>query len=122
VALSLAHEQHLSHRWRAYAQLNVAYLGTGELLPQQQRNAITSGMLAFDYRSSSALTLTLQLDGHTAAYSESNLDLLGAAWILTLGGEYRWPSLWYIQMGVSEDVKIEASPDVNFVISIGKAL
>jgi hypothetical protein len=121
VTLTLAHEYQLSSRWQAYAQLNLAYLGTGELLPEQQRNSMLSGMLAFDYRYSRALALTLQLDGHTAAFTASNLALLGDAWILTVGGEYRW-SHWYIQVGVSEDIQVEASPDVNFVLSVGKAL
>jgi hypothetical protein len=39
---------------------------------------------------------------------------------MTIGGEYRWRSQWYLQLGVSEDIKVEASPDVNFVLSVGK--
>jgi hypothetical protein len=120
-ALSVAHEQVLSSRWIAYAQVNAAYLGAGELLPDQQHNSLFSGMLAFDYRFSTAFTVTLQLDGHTAAFDDSQLELLGSAWILTVGGDYRWRSGWRAQFGVSEDVKVEASPDVNFVISVGKA-
>jgi len=118
--LTLAHEQVLSSRWIAYAQVNATYLGSGELLAEQQRSSVASGTLAFDYRYTSALTITLQLDGHTAAFSDSSLDLLGSAWILTVGGEYRWRSGWRAQFGVSEDVKVEASPDVNFVFSVGK--
>jgi long-subunit fatty acid transport protein len=79
-----------------------------------------SGALTFDYRFSPALALTLQFDGHTAAFSDSHLPLLGSAWIMTLGGEYRWRSHWYLQLGVSEDIKVEASPDVNFVLGVGK--
>jgi hypothetical protein len=120
VALSLVHEHRISSRWHSYAQLNFAYLGTGELLPTQQSNSMWSGLLAFDYRYSKALTLTLQIDGHTAAFADSDLDMLGTAWILTVGGEYRWQSRWYLQVGVSEDVKVEASPDVNFVLSVGR--
>jgi hypothetical protein len=118
--LTLAHEHSLSSRWLAYAQVNGAYLGVGELLPMQQRQSMWSGMLALDYLYSPALSLTLQLDGHTAAFDDSQLDLLGSAWILTFGGEYRWRSHWRAQVGVSEDVKVAASPDVNFVLSIGK--
>jgi hypothetical protein len=119
-ALNLAYEQKLSSRWTAFAQLNFAYLGNGDLLPEQQRSSMWSGTLTFDYHYSPALALTLQFDGHTAAYSDSNLPLLGSAWIMTLGGEYRWRSRWYLQVGVSEDIKVEASPDVNFVLSVGK--
>ena len=120
VALSLAYEKTLSSRWTAYAQLNFAYLGNGDLLPAQQRDSMWSGMLTFDYHYSPALALTVEFDGHTAAYADSNLPLLGDAWILTVGGEYRWRSRWFLQLGVSEDIQVEASPDVNFVLSVGK--
>jgi hypothetical protein len=119
-ALSLAHEQVLSSRWRAYAQLNFSYLGKGELLSELQNATVWSGLLTFDYCYSPALSLTVQFDGHTAAFADSGLALLGNAWIMTLGGEYRWRSRWYLQLGVGEDIKVEASPDVNFVISVGK--
>jgi hypothetical protein len=121
-ALSLAYEQRLSSRWSAYTQLNFAYLGKGDLLSEQQRSSMWSGTLTFDYHYSPALALTLQFDGHTPGYSDSNLPLLGSAWIMTLGGEYRWHSRWFLQLGVSEDIQVEASPDVNFVLSVGKGL
>jgi hypothetical protein len=120
VALSLAYEKTLSSRWSAYAQLNFAYLGKGDLLAEQQRDSMWSGTLTFDYHYSPAFALTLQFDGHTAAYADSNLPLLSDAWIMTIGGEYRWRSRWFLQLGVSEDIQVEASPDVNFVLSVGR--
>ncbi len=121
-SLALAHERILSSRWLAFAQIAGTYLGSGDLLSNQQRHWVGAGLLGFDYRYSTALTLTAQLDGHTAAFKDSGLTLLGDAWILTLGGEYRWRTHWSAQIGVSEDVKVDASPDVTFVISVGRSL
>jgi len=120
-SMTLAHERNLSSRWLAFSQVNATYLQTGDLIPDQQRHVIWSGLAGFDYRYSNALALKLQLDAHTAAFKNTGLDLLGNAWILTLGGEYRWLSHWRMQLGVSEDVKVAASPDVNFVLSVSKA-
>jgi Protein of unknown function (DUF3187) len=118
--LSIAHEQALSSRWTAYGQLSTTYASEGDLLSNQQRKWLASGMLAVDYCYSQTLRLTLQLDGHTAAFDDSNLELLGDVWILTVGGEYRWPSQWRLQVGVGEDIKVDASPDVNFAMSLSK--
>ena len=119
-SLSIAREQILSSRWIAYGQLSATYASEGDVLSNQQRKWLASGMVAVDYCYSQALRLTLQLDGHTAAFDDSNLELLGDAWILSMGGEYRWPSNWWLQLGVGEDIKVDASPDVNFAISLSK--
>ncbi|HKQ31266.1 MAG TPA: DUF3187 family protein, partial [Burkholderiales bacterium] len=58
-----------------------------------------------------------QLDAHTSAY-DSNLDFLGDAVVLTVGGDYRFSSGWRLDLGVSEDIAVEHSPDVVFVIGV----
>lgn len=119
-SLSIAHQQTLSSRWTAHGQLSTTYASAGDVLGSQQRKWLAGGMLAFDYRYSQPLKLTLQLDGHTAAFDNSNLGLLGDAWILTMGGEYHLPSNWRLQVGVGEDIKVDASPDVNFTMNLSK--
>lgn len=122
VSLNLAREYALSSRWTAHAQLNAIYLGAGDFLRYRQRSWMWSGMAAFDYRYSQSISLTVQLDGHTAAFDETSLDMLGPAWTLTVGGEYRWRSGWRAQFGVGEDVKVDASPDVTFTLTLQKGL
>jgi uncharacterized protein DUF3187 len=121
-ALSVAHEHALSGRWTTFAQVDGIYLGSGDFLSAQQRRFLWSGLFGFDYRYSSALTFTVQFAGHTAAFTDSSLDLLGNAWIATFGGEFHFNKDWRVQLGVTEDIKVDASPDVTFIISIKKSL
>ena len=119
-SIGLSHERAISSRWQTFGQLGVTYLGTENLLRNQQRHTVWSGSLGFDYLYSQALTLTMQLDGHTAVFKNSSQNLLGNAWILTTGGSYRFGKNWRAQFGVGEDVKVDASPDVTFVVMVGK--
>jgi hypothetical protein len=118
--LSLAQNYDLSRRWSTFAQANASYSTHGDLLPAQQRSFVWSGLVGCDYRYSRNLSLTVQLDAHTAAFKDSSLDLLGDAWILTFGGEYVFDNGWRAQFGLSEDVKVESSPDVTFVFHLVK--
>src|SRR5215471_9116153 len=64
-SISFAHESALSSRWLLSAQANAIYLGSGDLLPSQQKQVVWSGFVGFDYRYSNSLALTVQLDAHT---------------------------------------------------------
>ena len=121
-SLNIAHERALSSRWTVHAQLNAIRLGSGDFERDRQRSWMWSGMTAFDYRYSQNVSLTLQVDGHTAAFNDTAIEMFGPAWTLTVGGEYRWRSGWRAQVGVGEDVKVDASPDVVFTLTLEKAL
>jgi len=120
-SLTLAHERELSSRWTTHVQANATYLGKGDYFAGQQRSWLWSATAAFDYRYSENLSAMVQLDGHTAAVDDTVINILGPAWILTVGGEYRWRSGWRTQFGVGEDVKVGASPDVTFVVTVGRS-
>jgi hypothetical protein len=117
---TFAGEHALSSRWRTFGQVGVIYARQGGRLEDMQQEWIAQGMVGLDYLASDALTFTLQLDAHTAAYRDTPLELLGHAWILTAGGRYKFENDWQVQMAVGEDIKVEASPDVNFLFAISK--
>ncbi|HTE42729.1 MAG TPA: DUF3187 family protein, partial [Steroidobacteraceae bacterium] len=75
------------------------------------------GLLAFDYRYTAAISLTVQFDAHTAHYDASDLKMLGSAWLLSVGGQYQW-KYWTAQLAVGEDIKVRASPDVDFILTV----
>jgi hypothetical protein len=66
------------------------------------------------------LHLKAQADAHTAAFNDTALDYLGDSLVLTVGGDYEFASGWQLDLGVSEDVQVEASPDVVFVVGVRK--
>ena len=117
VSLLLAAQRGLSDRWSIFGQAAATYLGDGDLLPDQQRSVAWSGMAGVSVQTWRGLSLKAQIDAHTAAY-DSNLDFFSEAVVLTVGGDYCFESGWRLELGVSEDLAVEHSPDVVFVLGV----
>jgi Protein of unknown function (DUF3187) len=117
-SLVLAATHRLSERWEAFGQAAVTWLGDGEILSEQQRSVVWSGMAGIAWRAIGGLHLKAQIDTHTAVFDPSQLDFLGDAVLLTVGGDYRFDSRWRLDLGVSEDIAVEASPDVVLIIGV----
>lgn len=117
VSLVLAGQRGLGDRWSVFGQAAATYLGDGDLLANQQRSVVWSGMGGVGVRAWRGLSLKAQIDAHTAAY-DSDLDFFGDAVVLTVGGDYLFESGWRLDLGVSEDLAVEHSPDVVFVAGI----
>jgi hypothetical protein len=122
VAISLAAERRWSTRWEAYAQASFTALGNGDLLPRQQRDFVASGMLGVTFQVIGGLHAKLQLDAHSAVFDGSDLDFLGKAAILNIGGEYRFENGWIFDAGVSEDIDVDASPDLVLLFGLRRGL
>lgn len=117
VSLTLAGERRLDGDWSVFGQAGVTWLGDGELLPNQQRSVVWSGMAGLGGRVWRGLSLKAQIDAHTAAF-DSDLDFLNEAIVLTVGADYRFASGLLMNIGVSEDIAVEHSPDVVFFFSV----
>lgn len=117
VSLILAGEQRLSGRWSAFGQASVTWLGDGELLAYRQESMVWSGLAGLGWRAWRGLSLKAQVDAHTAAF-DSELAFLSEAIVLTVGGDYRFASGWRLDLGVSEDIAVERSPDVVFLFGL----
>jgi hypothetical protein len=120
-SLIVAAERRLTDRWSTFGQAGVSYLGEGGLLADRQRSVVWSGMAGVGFNVLQSLELKLQLDAHSAAFDRAQLAFMGEALILTVGGSYRFAG-WQFDAGVSEDVKVDASPDVVFVFGLRRAL
>ncbi len=122
VTLAVAAEHRWDARWSAYAQIGVTWLGEGDLLPDQQRNLVWSGLAGMSWRIGPRLALKAQADAHSAAFTGTRLDMLGEALILSIGADYRFASGWQLDLGFSEDVAVEASPDIVFIVGVRRSL
>src|SRR5262249_52276508 len=105
-SLIVAGDHRLSDNWSAYGQAAVTYLGDGDILPTQQRSVVWSGFAGIGWQVTHGLELKAQLDAHSAAFSDTAVDYLGDAVILTLGGDYHFSSGWRFNAGVSEDIAV----------------
>jgi len=117
VSFSLAGERRLDTDWSLFGQASVTWLGEGDLLSYRQRSVVWSGLAGLSGRVWRGLSLKAQLDAHTAAF-DSDLDFLNEAIVLTVGGDYRFASGWLVNIGVSEDIAVEHSPDVVFLFGV----
>jgi hypothetical protein len=117
VSLTLAGERRVDDAWSVFGQAAVTWLGEGDLLSYRQRSVVWSGLAGASARVWRGLSLKAQVDAHTAAF-DSDLDFLNEAIVLTVGGDYRFASGWLMDIGVSEDIAVEHSPDVVFFFSV----
>ena len=121
-SLILAAERRFANRWSVFGQVGVSYLGEGDLLADQQESIVWSGMAGIGVNVWRGLGLKLQFDAHSAAFDETDMGFLGEAVTLSVGGSYRFNTGWVLDAGVSEDVMVDASPDVVFVLGLHHAL
>jgi hypothetical protein len=122
VSLAIAAEHRLGENWSAFGQAGVAWLGEGERLAQRQRDFAWSALAGIGWRAWRGLELKAQLDAHSAVFEEVGLDFLGEAFVLTVGGDYRFASGWQLDLAVSEDIAVESASDIVFVLGLKKAL
>ena len=122
VSLAIAGEHRLAAAWSLFGQAGVAWLGEGERLADRQRDFGWSALVGIGWRVSRGLELKAQLDAHSAVFDEPDLEFLGEALVLTVGGDYRFASGWQFDLAVSEDIAVESASDVVFVLGLKKAL
>jgi len=117
VSVLLAGQHRLDDRWSLFGQASATRLGDGDLLPARQRSFVWGGLAGLSWQAWRGLSLKAQIDVHSAAF-DSNLAFLNEAVVLTVGGDYRFASQWRLDLGVSEDLAVEHSPDVVLVMAL----
>jgi len=118
VAASVAAERKLAEHWDVFGQANVAWLGDGDFLPDAQESYAWSAMAGVSWNAWRTLDLTVQFDANSAVLDTGFDELDGDAIVLTFGGSYRTTGAWQFDFGVSEDIDVDASPDVVFNLGV----
>ena len=121
VSLAIAGERQLGEDWSAFAQAGVVWLGEGERLSAQQKDVAWSALAGIGWNVWRGLELKAQVDAHSSVFDDADLDFLGDAVVLTVGGDYRFASGWQLDIAVSEDIAVESSSDVVFVFGLRHA-
>ncbi len=121
VALSLAGARVLGARLRVFGQADAVWLGKGDLLPALQERVAWSAMAGASWNAWRTLDLTVQLAGNSRVFDAGGA-LAGDALVLVFGGTWRTAGGWRLDLSVSEDVDVNASPDVVFNFGVSRAL
>ena len=110
-----------SHRLQIDGRLGVVLPGSGAPLPLEPRTWVAFGGLGATWGALRSLDLRLQVDAHDGFFDDTELRFLGPAVVLTVGAEYRSRAGWRFQFAISEDLRVDASPDValHFGLQIG---
>ena len=98
--------------------LGATWLGDGDILADRAEDWAASAWTGVGWSPLNWLAFKLQADAHSALY-DSALDQLGdPALILTMGGTLGLGSRTTLDIGVGEDLAVNASPDVTFHLSL----
>ncbi|MGF1547297.1 MAG: DUF3187 family protein [Thiotrichales bacterium] len=113
-------EWSLAERWRGRLQAGVTWLAPGDLLPQLQRRWAGAMGVGIGWRATPALDLRTQVDASTALYRDSRLRWLNEAVLLTAGAGIRLDPQWTLELAVTEDLLVDAAPDVTFQVGLSR--
>ncbi len=90
-----------------------SWLGDGKVIEEDVEDFAANAWLGAGWSPLNWLALKLQIDSHTALY-DSDLEEIGdPAMILTLGGTLALGEKTQLDIGVGEDLSVNASPDVT---------
>ena len=91
----------------------------GKILPDSQRPFVGFGALGLAFSPAQWVELKAQANAHTSFYSDSDLKQLNAPSAqLTFGGALHFSPKTSLNVGVTEDIVVGASPDVVFHLSV----
>lgn len=102
-----------------FASLGGLVKSPSDVLPGQQRYLVGFGSVGAGWSPVQAVAFKLQLSSHTPFYRQSDLpELNRISTLLLIGGTVAVSPHTALDIGVSEDVAVNGSPDVDFHLSL----
>lgn len=121
VVASVAAQSQVAEYWQVFGQFDVAWLGDGDIMPQYQESWVVAGLAGVTWNAWRALDLTVQLYANSQVFDIPVTGLSGDAVVLGFGGTWRTEHGWRFDIGMNEDVQVEASPDATFYALVQKS-
>jgi hypothetical protein len=100
-----------------HGQLGRTQAGESDLLGPQQRRSLWFAGLAAEWRFSPGWSALMQYDAHSALLDGELEALSDPAGMLSFALRWRPTSRWMIDAGFSEDVVVESTPDITFLLN-----
>lgn len=93
----------------------------GDVLPDQQNNLAAFGTFGIGWGPADWISFKAQLNGHTPFYRGSSLDQLSKSTLMLVGGgTLKFAGAYLLDIGVSEDILVNTSPDVAFHLGLSR--
>ena len=96
----------------------VNWLGDGEVLEEDVEDFAVNGWIGAGWSPLDWLGLKVQIDSHSALYDSDLSELGDPAVIMTMGGTLGLGENTLLNIGVGEDLSVNASPDVTLHLSL----
>lgn len=113
----LALNQQLSDHWLINANTGVVILGDDNYKNIPLSEYALYGHVMLGWLVSDSINLKLQLQGHTSYYDRSQLIILGDTYLLNFGGTIKINQYHQLDIAISEDIKVDSSPDTSLIIN-----
>lgn len=103
-----------------FAALGGLVMSDGKVLKEQHENLVGFGSLGFGWSPADSFALKAQLSSHTGFYKDSEFsELASTAVQLLFGGTYAFTPATSLDIALSEDLSVGASPDVALHLGLG---
>ena len=105
--------------WASYGSAGLLFMTKGTVLPDQQKRWVGFGSLGIGWAPLDWLSFKVQADAHTPFFSDSDLKEIAANAVqLIVGGTISFSERTALDIGVSEDLTVNTSPDVVFYFTL----
>ena len=102
-----------------FGSMGLLWLEKGEVLQSKQHQTVGFGGIGLGWTPVKRLTLKVQIDGHTAFFSDSQLKQIDSpAAQLAMGGTIKLSERLAIDLCVIEDIIVDTAPDVTFHLAL----
>ncbi|HEX5057600.1 MAG TPA: DUF3187 family protein [Gammaproteobacteria bacterium] len=102
----------------ASASAGLLFPGESDVLTRYQTNQVAFGHAGLQWQVWQPTMVKLQLDWHTRFYENMDSAFVGDVLQLSFGGAWRPSENTGLDFTLTEDIKVDASPDATFNISL----
>ena len=113
----LALNQQLSEHWLINLNTGAVILGKDNYLNIPLSDYALYGHIMLGWLVTENINIKVQLQGHTSYYDQSQLKVLSDTYFLSFGTSIKINRCQLLNFAVSEDIKVDASPDASFLIN-----
>lgn len=113
----LALDQQLTDSWLINLNAGSVILGSDSYKSIPLSDFAFYGHVTLGWLVTDNIDLKLQLQGHTSYYDQSQLKILADTYFLTFGGSIKINQCNQLDIAMSEDIRIDASPDASLLIN-----
>jgi hypothetical protein len=117
LSLWLALNQQLADKWLININSGTVILGQSKYQGIPLSDHVYYGHIMLGWLATEYLDFKIQLQGHTSYYEKSQLRATGSTYFATFGASFKVNQCNQLDIAISEDIKVDASPDASLLIN-----